>query len=239
MSPREQLLELLNQDSDVVLVFTDADGTAEEVPAHSLILQQWSDVLAGALSTDHCSSINSRTQSRIPVNGTSKEDWLLAMEFIYPVVPRPEVTWDNAEALSQLGDKYCMPALMDKVSTFVRSHKSELQLKPGKLSVCRWIEMLDRYGLTAVAKECIDSQTDVSSLVDACPPDFPLSLSSGTMQHLFTAMKSWLPRRTGKAYCCYCRKVTDWIRYPERAKRTCCAACEATQCRKSYYSLAA
>jgi hypothetical protein len=88
--PQSKPLDALLLDaSDLVLVF-DAD---ERVPGHSLILKQWSpDVLGSLLASACCCS-----GSIIPMTGTSKKDWLTAMQFAYPVVPVPDITWDNLE----------------------------------------------------------------------------------------------------------------------------------------------
>jgi hypothetical protein len=37
----------------------------------------------------------------IPMPGTSKIDWLTAMQFVYPVVPAPYITWGNSEVRLQ------------------------------------------------------------------------------------------------------------------------------------------
>lgn len=91
MSEPQQLTDLLMKDgSDVHLVFDE-----EMVPAHSLTLKHWSGVLRNALESTISSTRDGFTT--IPMEGTKKEDWLIAMEFMYPVVPQPEVTWDNLE----------------------------------------------------------------------------------------------------------------------------------------------
>lgn len=95
-------MDLLNDDSDVRLVFSD-DAV---VPAHSQILKQWSGVLRSTMeSSDTTSSSSSTTKTittservtSIPMEGTKKGDWLVAMQFMYPVIPQPEVSWDNLE----------------------------------------------------------------------------------------------------------------------------------------------
>lgn len=128
---RRHLLELLNDSShcDVELVFTTKDKSAETVPAHSIVLRQWSNVLAEALETEvnYASSSTNTDRVRIPVTGTSKEDWLQLMEFIYPVLPRPQVTWDNLEKLLEVSDKSCMPALIQQLGVLTQ-HAREMNL---------------------------------------------------------------------------------------------------------------
>jgi hypothetical protein len=102
MSTDEQLQELLSIGSDVQLLFGD-----ETVPGHANILSMWSKVLSNALEAGTCSSSsklqlnnNSKPAScpiSIHMDGTSKEAWLTALSFFYPVLPQPEVTWDNLE----------------------------------------------------------------------------------------------------------------------------------------------
>lgn len=97
-STNEQLLELLSLGSDVQLLFDD-----EAVPGHAQTLSMWSKVLSNALEAGNCSSsssasllnYNSKPASgpiTIPMDGTSKNDWLTAVSFIYPVVPQALVT---------------------------------------------------------------------------------------------------------------------------------------------------
>jgi hypothetical protein len=96
ISPQTMPLEaLLSDASDLVLVF-DAE---ERVPGHSLILKQWSPGVLGSLLASGCSSCCSSCQQppSIPMQGTSKQDWLTAMQFAYPVVPAADITWDNCE----------------------------------------------------------------------------------------------------------------------------------------------
>jgi hypothetical protein len=99
-TPQTMPLEaLLSNASDLVLVF----DAGERVPGHSFVLKQWSGVLAGLLASDCTSSSSSSSSSSskvpkltiIPMPGTSKKDWLTAMQFAYPVVPAPDITWDN------------------------------------------------------------------------------------------------------------------------------------------------
>jgi hypothetical protein len=91
--PQSMPIEALLSDAcDLNLVF-DAD---ERVPGHSFILKHWSGELKSLLAIE-CSDSSSSGPTVIPMPGTSKEDWLTAMRFAYPVVPAPDVTWDNCE----------------------------------------------------------------------------------------------------------------------------------------------
>jgi hypothetical protein len=102
----EQLQELLSHGSDVRLLFGD-----EALPGHSHTLSMWSKVVGNALEASTCSSSSSSSSSgtarllgrhssstvSIPMDGTSKDDWLTALSLIYPVLPQPDVTWENLE----------------------------------------------------------------------------------------------------------------------------------------------
>jgi hypothetical protein len=59
-------------------------------------------------SNGHDSS-NSTGTHRIPLPGTSKEDFLVVAEFMYPMAPLPKVSWDNLEVLLVEGRKWSMP----------------------------------------------------------------------------------------------------------------------------------
>lgn len=105
----------LSAGSDVLLAFKE-----EIVPAHSVTLRQWSGVLGSLLdgcgnsgsnsdaadnSTGACAEPGYQTTATtitIPMEGTSKQDWLTAMSFVYPVVPQPRVSWDNVEVRQEL-----------------------------------------------------------------------------------------------------------------------------------------
>jgi hypothetical protein len=52
------------------------------------------------------SSANTR---RIPMPGTSKEEYLAVAAFMYPVVPLPKVSWHNLEVLLVQGRKWNIP----------------------------------------------------------------------------------------------------------------------------------
>jgi hypothetical protein len=42
------------------------------------------------------------------MDGTSKEDWLLVLGFVYPLVPQPDITWDNLEVSLPLLLLFCI-----------------------------------------------------------------------------------------------------------------------------------
>lgn len=216
---RQLLLQLLADGSDVVLEFRDASGALEDVPAHSLTLRQWSEVLrmaiqaesSGSNSSDRSSS-SSSCRIRIPMDGTKKEDWLAVMEFLYPVTPPPVVTWDSLEPLLRIGDKYAMPAFLQKSNNFIQHQKKDLTLDPdSNLFVWKWVHVLDRYGLHTAAKQCIDGQESVAALLGACDQERLSDLSSGTLQHLIKAsiVTGWLGTEC-KGWCPECDTTSKW-----------------------------
>jgi hypothetical protein len=55
------------------------------------------------LASSSSSSINT---PRIPMPGTSNEDFLVMAQFMYLVLPLPKVSWDNLEVLLVQGRKW-------------------------------------------------------------------------------------------------------------------------------------
>lgn len=150
------------------LIFTSADGTTEVIPGHSLILGMWSIVMRGAIEADRKRGSNNKI--RIPMTGTSKEDWLTVMEFLYPVVPATEAvpSWDNLEVLLAVADKYSMPALIRRVEAYLQSNMSQLNYNSqGNRYIWKWLYAADRYGLFNFAKQCISDQQNLDSLVQS------------------------------------------------------------------------
>ncbi|WIA23140.1 hypothetical protein OEZ86_010038 [Tetradesmus obliquus] len=214
-STNEQLLELLSLGTDVQLLFED-----EAVPGHAQTLSMWSKVLSNALEAGNCSSsssasllnYNSKPASgpiTIPMDGTSKNDWLTAVSFIYPVVPQALVTWDNLEmstascvgcygscqVLLAIGSKYDMPALLSRAATFLESNKNVLNSKPGSLQfVWKWIPLADAAGLSEVAQACIDSAVKDIAVVAECKKEVLLDLSPATSSHLAAALAEQIIR---------------------------------------------
>lgn len=141
------------------------------------------------------------------MDGTNKEDWLLAMALIYPVRPPQAITWDNVEVLVKLGDKYGMPAFLQRFSSFLEFRMEDLVLLPNsKLFLWNWIFTADRYCMPGTAKALINSQAYAADLMGACPQNRLHELSSGTLQYLVQKMAGWLVK-PGRGYCAMCKKV--------------------------------
>lgn len=170
-------------------------------------------LLAGALDINaHSSSgsISGSSKISIPLYDTNKEDWLLAMEFIYPVNPQPQPTWELMETLKLIGDKYSMPALLQRVGVIVTHNMRDMDLDPDSdLFFWDWIHRLEQHGLTDVATACVSSYKGrkLPELMSICPIKRLSELSSSTLAPLVTAMKGRLVY-PGACYCRTCALIT-------------------------------
>jgi hypothetical protein len=96
---------------------------------HETVLGIWSSVLRNVLedtSNQRCSSTpqtpptaaaTSAASSGGPVRTIELDDescaaWVEALQLMYPSVPLFTITWDNAERLLPLADKYDMPCII-------------------------------------------------------------------------------------------------------------------------------
>lgn len=169
---RDTLLGMLERDSDMDLIFTTADGITEVVPGHSLILGLWSPVMRAAVEAGSSSNSSTTNRTRVQMTGTSKNDWLMAMEFLYPISPPPVVTWDNLEPQLALADKYCMSALAQRVGGFLNSNSSGFSHNSSsKQFAWKWIYAADKYGLVDIAKKCISEEKHLHFLLQSWPKD--------------------------------------------------------------------
>eukprot|EP00775_Hariotina_reticulata_P003777 gene3777-4036_t len=78
-------------------------------------------------ATDSTASSDGYGRRIIPLPGTTKEQWMQIVPFLYPPaamadLPEAAVTWDNLEAVLVLGDKYDMKGLVNKGRDFVRNN---------------------------------------------------------------------------------------------------------------------
>ena len=137
---RDTLLKCLEADSDVQLQFEDA-----VLPGHSLILSMWSDVRREAVKLAFLSpESSSGKRPIIPLPGTRSKDWLKVAAFMYPNEPHV-VTWDNLEALLELGDKHEMPALLKYASGFFDQHAMEVSADRTSPKSCfKWLPLLEK-----------------------------------------------------------------------------------------------
>jgi hypothetical protein len=114
------LLSKMSQDPDITLIFENEKGKEDKVHAHALILKLHSPVLAQAIELAPVSSSSAKPWSssssnssplpmqKLKMPGTSKADFLVVAEFLYPLAPLPKVSWDNLEVLLVEGHKWDM-----------------------------------------------------------------------------------------------------------------------------------
>jgi hypothetical protein len=107
------LQQMMSDAADIVLAFSE-NNAKETLSSHSSIIRLSSPVLAHALdlqstgSSSSSSSSSSSTLKQLPLPGTSKADFLVVVQFLYPVLPLPKVSWDNLEVLLVEGRKWDM-----------------------------------------------------------------------------------------------------------------------------------
>jgi hypothetical protein len=146
MEIRSTLQQMMSNNADIVLAFS-KDNVKETLKSHSSIIRFSSPVLAHALdlqstgSNRHDSSCSSScssssTLAKLPLPGTSKADFLVVGQFLYPVLPLPKVSWDILEVLLVEGRKWDMqvgPALTTIVLRQLRQW--DCWWLPGRLGI--------------------------------------------------------------------------------------------------------
>lgn len=95
---------------------TEEDGTAassnDTLQVNSCLLGFHSGVLGPIMELALSQSSGSNDSlKQIPVNGSTKADFLAVLEFVYPVTPLPKVTWNNLEVLLVESNKWDMQVL--------------------------------------------------------------------------------------------------------------------------------
>jgi hypothetical protein len=201
----KHLLELSHKGADVKLVFQDQHhGNLESLPAHSQILATWSGVLSTAIcatqpmewqeSADDTSfaPVQQLVQCDdkyghikvIPMLGTSIAEWLEVSQFMYPVIPSPQVSWSNAEGLLALGAKYDMPAIVSLAGKFLLDNLGLMDLADkGERSCWRWLQLADAAGLSDVVQQCVSRVVHMDRA--SCASESRLvGLSCQTLKHM-------------------------------------------------------
>ena len=220
-SPPHQvlLLDLLKEDPDLELKFE--DGTA--LVAHTVLLSMASGVLktaiqaergacSAALPTTIAASTSRPAIFSITLEGTSKEEWLEAMEFVYPVSPPPIISFDNLELLFVLGSKYDMPCLLTHAGQFLTQNTKQLVHSPADspLLVWKWLKLADHAGVSDACKACVTKLLEV--------PVKGLSVDAEELQGFSPLTLKWLVAEMGKlvtglgpgtAFCSWCKKITS------------------------------
>ena len=211
-SPGQQMLaRLLDGEPDVVLRF----GT-ETLCGHATLLRLASGVLRNALEAHKASPAVSASKEphgsaiEIPMDGTAKQDWLLIMEFIYPVVPTPRVTLENLEVLVQLAHKYEIPVVLHRADHFLKSHIVSLvgnSCSDFATHVWKWLTVADQSGLEDACAACVAKLlTEPKAAAQVCSPEALQGISPKTLHRLVGSMSQRLAEQgPGKAYCSTCK----------------------------------
>jgi hypothetical protein len=98
---------MMSNNADIELTFS-KDNVKETLQSHSTIIRLTSPVLAHALDLQSTGSSSSVTLRQLPLPGTSKADFLVVAQFLYPVVLPLKVSWDILEVLLVEGRKWDM-----------------------------------------------------------------------------------------------------------------------------------
>lgn len=210
MALPQKVEDLLAMDADVQLTFS--DGT---LMANSTMLRMTSPVLRNALeahtagaaglhllssssnnnkgnrSSTSLSTSSTTTTSNstatIPIEGVTKEDWLKAAAFVYPVVRPAKVTGlSQAELLIRVGSKFDMPLVLHRVDEHLaEAAKDDMICLPN--NIWKFLHLADEAGL----KLCIPELTDRAVRVDAsscASAEHKQRLSHTALEHLVDSL---------------------------------------------------
>ncbi|KAF6256773.1 hypothetical protein COO60DRAFT_1640467 [Scenedesmus sp. NREL 46B-D3] len=147
----------MSKGSDGVLHFQGDEGQ-EMVLVHATILKLHSPALAQALesapsssSSVKCSSSNSSpaAKPKVQMLGTSKADFLVVAQFMYPIMPLPKVSWDNLEVLL---------VVLCHAAEFLQANASSLDLNNNSPKYAfKWLQLADEANLADAWKACINN----------------------------------------------------------------------------------
>ena len=179
------LQKYMQRDADVVLQFDDA-----ELPSHSQVISLWSEVLRKAARLSHRNSSSPRV---IPMPGTKSSDWLTVAQFMYPG-GQAEISWRNLKIVLMVADKYDMPDLINRATSWLDKNIKELNDRDdSRLYIWRWLPLLDAtFGPShPLCQECIS--LIAASFRDTLSPDKMRCLSRGAVEMLACALATPLP----------------------------------------------
>jgi len=174
------LQKYMQRDADVVLQFDDA-----ELPSHSQVISLWSEVLRKAARLSHRNSSSPRV---IPMPGTKSSDWLTVAQFMYPG-GQAELSWKNLKIVLMVADKYDMPDLINRATSWLDRNIKELNDRDdSRLYIWRWLPLLDAtFGPShPLCQECIS--LIAASFRDTLSPDKMRCLSRGAVEMLACAL---------------------------------------------------
>jgi hypothetical protein len=183
------------KESDTVLTFS----SDTKLNAHAAILRLHSPRLARKLQSAQISSSSSSKKRKLNkgssntgtgatlkllhMPGTSKADFLVVAQFLYPAVPLPKVSWDNLEVLLVEGRKWEMQvrALLQKNRQLVLVHESYGQQQHTRSIVLRCISSVMQLFMGVCTAGALISAIIITCLADdafACSGDFRCILIS-------------------------------------------------------------
>jgi hypothetical protein len=188
----QSLTHNMKKGSDITLRFDD-----KELPGHSQLLVIWSSVLGEAVLAIK----GSNDPPMIPMDGTVSSDWLKVAAFMYPSgSPRPEVSWDNVEALLVLADKYDMPGIGSMAADFLKS-VPEYEFSSSSTAqdgIWKWLLLSDRVaaGHPQLLEDLI--QKVAASFQQTCTEENVGRLSQRSVVLLTCALAGTWPAPQGK-----------------------------------------
>ena len=209
------LLDLLRDGPDLELKFDDGST----LQGHASLLSLASGVLKAAIelgegSTAAMGASNSKAASNaclitITLTGTSKEDWLEAMKFVYPVSPTPTVSFDNLELLMVIGSKYDMPSLLSRANTFLIQHTQQLVHAPkdSPLAIWKWLKLTDQACLEEACEACVAKLLELPASGMPVGAQELLRLSPITLRLLVAEMSKVVAEvGPNKTFCSRCKR---------------------------------
>ena len=141
---------------------------AVELFAHPFMLRTWSRVLAELLESCGSGSADGNEEGggdqhlTVPLDGDDPLAWDDALSVMYGFsCGRPfAVTWDSAERLLVLADKYDMPGVAAPVAVFLRAKYADGDARLKKhlargADAWRWLPLVRKAGLGDLAELCI------------------------------------------------------------------------------------
>ena len=214
------LLKKMEKNPDVILRFSDN----KELPGHSQILAQWSEVLGEA------SELALKDGGKVPMEGTKSEDWLKIAAFMYPTEQQAKVTWENLEALLVLGTKYDMKHISSRADEFLDSNIRDLtgHYAEAPNFVWKWIKFLDAPSSETLDPFHLDSYIwkAATAFKSTCSLKNMNGLSSSTLAKVAAALAD-----TWDKTCPVCEEVqilgfprrdcdncgAHWVQFAERS----------------------
>lgn len=95
---------------------------------------------------------------------TTKDDWLQAAAFLYPVVPPPVISsWAQLEVLLKVASRFDIQLLLHKSEEYITSNANTLVADPkSEQFIWRWVQLADKSGL----QQCLSALADRATFID-------------------------------------------------------------------------